>query len=373
LNEFEKEAGLLRQEAKKYLKSLLQADRITASKIVQNLVERGTDIKDIYISIFQASQHEIGRLWQTNRINVAQEHYCTAATQVIMSQLYPYVFRTPKLGHRMVAACVNGELHELGIRMVADFFEMEGWDTYYLGANTPVKSLLESLSQFQAEILCISATINFNVSALSELITLIRQSADTSKIKILAGGRPFNIAPDLWWKMGADGYAADAKESISRGIALLDKGFLEEHTRIQNDLPAISKEALAAFRAASPEIIKETVALALLSTADIAQHGDQAERLITSGLEFTTRMLDSAMSTGSTALILDELLWAKDRLPHDKVSMQQVSNRMKLYRNTILKKLPPNQASEVISYIDWMTARMDRLNKINCPPGRYNC
>lgn len=221
MNEFEKEAGALGQEADKYLKSLLQADRINASKVVHDLIERGSDVKDIYISIFQASQHEIGRLWQNNQINVAQEHYCTAATQVIMSQLYPYVFKTPKTGHRMVAACVNGELHELGIRMVADFFEMEGWDTYYLGANTPVKSLLESLSQFQAEVLCISATINFNVNALYELISAVRQSADTSKIKVLAGGRPFNVAPDLWWKMGADGYAGDARDAISKGMGLL--------------------------------------------------------------------------------------------------------------------------------------------------------
>jgi methanogenic corrinoid protein MtbC1 len=222
MNEFEKEAGQLGREANNYLRSLLKADRITASKVVHDLIERGTDIKEIYIAIFQASQHEIGRLWQSNQINVAQEHYCTAATQVIMSQLYPFVFRTPKSGHRMVAACVNGEMHELGIRMVADFFEMEGWDTYYLGANTPVKSLLESLSQFKAEILCISATINFNINALSELITAVRQSADTSKIKILAGGRPFIVAPDLWWKMGADGYAIDAREAIAKGLALLN-------------------------------------------------------------------------------------------------------------------------------------------------------
>jgi hypothetical protein len=130
---------------------------------------------------------------------------------------------------------------------------------------------------------------------------------------------------------------------------------------MQNELTAISKESLAAFRAASPEIIRETVALALLCKNDVAQHGDQAEKLITSGLEFTTRMLDSAMTFGSTALISDELLWAKDRLPHDKVSMQQVSNRMKIYRNAILSKLPHTQANEVIAYIDWMTARMDTV------------
>ena len=63
---------------------------------------------------------EVGRLWQMNRLSVAQEHYVTAATQLIMSQLYPLVFRTARRDRRIVAACVGGELHELGVRMVAD-------------------------------------------------------------------------------------------------------------------------------------------------------------------------------------------------------------------------------------------------------------
>ena len=63
---------------------------------------------------------------------MAQEHYCTAATQLIMSQLYPYIFTTGKNGRVLVGTCVSGDLHEIGVRMVSDFFEMEGWDTFYL-------------------------------------------------------------------------------------------------------------------------------------------------------------------------------------------------------------------------------------------------
>jgi hypothetical protein len=36
-----------------------------------------------------------------------------------------------------VAACVSGELHEIGVRMLCDLLEMEGWNTIYLGANVP--------------------------------------------------------------------------------------------------------------------------------------------------------------------------------------------------------------------------------------------
>jgi len=109
----------------------------------------------------QRTQYEIGRLWQTNRISVAEEHYCTACAQFVMTQLYPYIFRSERNGRRMVATCVGGELHEIGVRMVADFFEMEGWDTYYLGANTPARDILDTIAKREADIVGISVTIHY--------------------------------------------------------------------------------------------------------------------------------------------------------------------------------------------------------------------
>jgi hypothetical protein len=132
-----------------------------------------------------------------------------------------------------------------------------------------------------------------------------------------------------------------------------------------DDYQAVSTEALVAFRAATAEIIKETVAQAMICKADIKQHGDQAERLITSGFEFTTRMLDTAMSMGAISLLEDELSWAKDRLPHDGVSMQHLLNRLTIFRKIVLNKLPPREGSEVVRYIDWMIARLEKHNLPN--------
>jgi signal transduction histidine kinase len=40
-----------------------------------------------------------------------------------------------------------------GARMVADFFELDGWDTYFLGANTPTDSILRAVEERRADIL----------------------------------------------------------------------------------------------------------------------------------------------------------------------------------------------------------------------------
>ena len=114
----------------------------------------------------------------------------------------------------MVATCVGGELHEIGARMVADFFEMDGWDTYFLGANTPMEGILRAVSERKADMLAISATIAFHIDKVSDLIAEVRRSRLDKGTKILVGGYPFNIAPNLWKSVGADAYARDAQQAL---------------------------------------------------------------------------------------------------------------------------------------------------------------
>lgn len=199
--------------SRRYMSDLLSGKRHAASRLILKSVEDGVSIRDIYLHVFQRSQYEIGRLWQTNQLSVAQEHYCTAATQLIMSQLYPYIFSSTKNGRTLVATCVAGDLHEIGVRMVADFFEMEGWDTFYLGANTPQADLLRMLDERHVDVLAVSATMTFHVRMVADLIAAVR-SRPGNDIKVLVGGYPFNVDPEIWRRIGADGSARDAGEAI---------------------------------------------------------------------------------------------------------------------------------------------------------------
>lgn len=197
-----------------YLDALLRGDRQQASGAILAAVEAGTPLRDIYLEVFQRSQYEVGRLWQMNKISVAQEHYCSAATQLNMSLLYPRIFTTARTGHSLVAACVQGDLHGIGARIVADFFEMEGWDASYLGADTPVAGLVDMVAQRRAEVLALSATMTFHVRAVADVITTVRAAPACRAVKILVGGHPFNVAPGLWREVGADGYGRDAADAV---------------------------------------------------------------------------------------------------------------------------------------------------------------
>lgn len=200
--------------AVRYLGAVLGGDRFGASEVILDAVAEGIPVRDVYTYVFQRVQLELGRLWQSNRITVAQEHYATAVTQMVMSQLYPHIFSSEKNGRTLVAACVGGELHEIGMRMVADFFEMAAWDTHYVGANTPPASIVGAVVSTGADVLALSATMSFHVPEVAEVVEALRSDPHGQGVKVIVGGYPFNLAPDLWRRVGADGFAQDAPTAI---------------------------------------------------------------------------------------------------------------------------------------------------------------
>ncbi len=211
----------LLDHAKQYQSFLLNGNRGQAQALINELVANGETVTSIYEHIFQASQNEIGLLWQINKISVAQEHYCTAATQQITATLYPRIFTTAKKGVKMLACAISGDLHEMGIRMISDFFELDGWDTFYMGANMPDASIIAAIKEQKADLFALSFTMPFHISKAERLVRKIRGDDANSKLKIIVGGYPFTLAPDLWKYIGADGSAHNAKEAVKMGNRLI--------------------------------------------------------------------------------------------------------------------------------------------------------
>ena len=205
----------LSEIAREYLDALLDVDVERARELIRVAVERGTPIHELYLYVFERTQKEVGRLWQLNKASEADEHFCTAATQHIVAGLYPQIFSGQRTGRSAVVACVSGELHDFGARMVADMLDIDGWRTFYLGANTPSESILETTAKVKGAVLCLSTTITYHVAEIRKIVGMARNDERTADLKIIVGGYPFNIDADLWRRIGADGHAENALKTVS--------------------------------------------------------------------------------------------------------------------------------------------------------------
>jgi methanogenic corrinoid protein MtbC1/DNA-binding XRE family transcriptional regulator len=207
--------------ADEYMKILLDGDRKRASRLILDAARSGLDVKTIYLTVLEPALREVGRMWSRSEINVAREHYFSTSTQTIMSQLYDYIETAPRNGHSVVAVAVGGDLHEIGIRMVTDFLEMEGWDSYLLGANVPVEHILRALKDRKADLLAVSATMIYNVDAVTNLIKAVRSDENCRRVRVMVGGLAFNRDDFLWREVGADGFARDAEDAVRVAIELV--------------------------------------------------------------------------------------------------------------------------------------------------------
>jgi MerR family transcriptional regulator, light-induced transcriptional regulator len=200
-----------------YLEAVLAGSRQRARAVVDEARADGVDIRALYLHIFQPALREVGRLWQENRITVAEEHLATAITEALMSQLYAETLSSAAGRRRkLIAACVDSERHEVGLRMVCDLLEMQGWDPTFLGASVPSDSLAAMVRDRRPDVVALSVSLATHVPRLARTIAELRETLGPETPAIVVGGRPFLDQPALAARVGADIVATDADEAVTR-------------------------------------------------------------------------------------------------------------------------------------------------------------
>lgn len=166
---------------------------------------------------------EIGRLWETAQIGVAQEHLATQITQTVLARLAPSLEDAAAAlevsGRRRTAivAGTPGELHAIGARMVADFLEASGWDVLLLGPDTPLAEIAELATERAPDVVALSTSLSFNLLAAGRVFARLRELE--SPPLLIAGGRAYEGQADRALLAGADVFATDP-EALLRELAL---------------------------------------------------------------------------------------------------------------------------------------------------------
>lgn len=170
-----------------YMNALLDGDKNQCSKIIHGLVEQRILLKEIYLDLFQRSMYRIGQLWEKDRCSIGDEHIATKITESLIDLTTSLVESKEQTGKKIVIACIDKEYHELGAKMVAGFFEVNGWESIFLGSCTPTNEILNVIKNKNPHVVGISINFYINVARLAKLIKMIRN--DFPDIKIIIGGQ----------------------------------------------------------------------------------------------------------------------------------------------------------------------------------------
>jgi methanogenic corrinoid protein MtbC1 len=205
--------------ATEFLLAILQGRRDKAESAIFGALDRGVSVDDLHMHVISRAQAELGRMWQVGEIHVAEEHFGSRIVEDLLSQLRARMPRNPDKTKTVLSASVSGNLHDIGLRIVADHFEMDGWRSIFLGANMPIRDFVQAMRDFEPDLIALSAGLAINVRATAAAIDALRMEKEDCKI--LVGGRAFTLVTGLWRDVGADACASDAVDAVRQGNRLM--------------------------------------------------------------------------------------------------------------------------------------------------------
>ena len=156
-----------------YPDALLARDVGAARTAVEAALAEGLEVPEIYLGVLQPALYEIGRSWAVGDFSVADEHSATAVTQSVLGMLGPRMRTAPKDGRLAVVTGSPEERHALGVQMVADFLEGDGWEVLNLGASTPAQDLARMVDAEQPDVVALSASTPAGLPGTAEAVACL--------------------------------------------------------------------------------------------------------------------------------------------------------------------------------------------------------
>lgn len=183
------------------------------------LAEKSFSIMILYTEILTPVLNVIGGN-ENDFLAIWHEHVKTSIVRSIIENSYLKVLEErDKLGKmqkaKVLVMCPPEEYHGLGARMVADFFTIAGFETTYIGENTPLGSVESAIKLLKPVYVAISITNPYHLFSTQKIVALIRKT-DPS-IKILIGGNATRKDPQMAQKVGADLQLASVSEIMQLG------------------------------------------------------------------------------------------------------------------------------------------------------------
>ena len=100
---------------------------------------------------------DLGGRWESGEVSVAQEHF---ASNVLRGRLMALTRTWDRgSGPRALLACVEGERHDLPLVGFGLALRGHGWRISYLGADTPVASIVEAARELSPDAVVVSGTV----------------------------------------------------------------------------------------------------------------------------------------------------------------------------------------------------------------------
>jgi len=154
--------------------------------------------------------HAVGERWQRDELSVGQEHFIS---NVIRGRLLALSRGWDRgVGPRALLASAEGDQHDLPVLLFGVLLRTHGWRITFLGADTPVASLAETVRAVRPDVAVITGTVQ---GVFEPLVEQLREVARETQLYLAGAAADDDLARHAD-AMHLDGGLVEATSRIRR-------------------------------------------------------------------------------------------------------------------------------------------------------------
>lgn len=205
--------------AHRFVEEALGGNLSAAAAGVQRAAELGLPLAPLLQSVLRPALYEVGERWSRGEVRVGQEHEVSAVARDLVGALALRSAPPEPYGPIAVAACVAGEHHDLGLRMVASLLRAAGWRIHFLGGDVAPRFLREEVARRRPAVVLLSAALEARLPAMAAAIAAVGDGGGAPLVA--AGGQavPRHVDEVRAWgaiPITGDAIVADLAAALAR-------------------------------------------------------------------------------------------------------------------------------------------------------------
>ncbi|MDE0592966.1 MAG: cobalamin-dependent protein [Dehalococcoidia bacterium] len=146
------------------LTALIAGNQLLATRLVDDAIALRWEPSFVYVHLIGYCLAEIGSRWHAGELDIATEHRATQIALRLLSKAQDSYLNGRRIGRSAIITSVEGDNHVIGGLTFADLLRFEGWDVDFLGADSPVDSIVELVGKESPELVGLSVTTEQFVS-----------------------------------------------------------------------------------------------------------------------------------------------------------------------------------------------------------------
>ena len=160
-----------------------------ASRLILDADALGMPLVRLFQDVLQPALTEVGEQWANGTLRVGQEHEVTEVVRELIAELALRHAHPHPAGQAILAACVAGERHDLGLRMIVALLRAQGRIVHFLGADVDVRFLQEEVATRRPAVVLLSATLADRLPAVKAAADTLRASTSPPPFTMVLGGQ----------------------------------------------------------------------------------------------------------------------------------------------------------------------------------------